>query len=312
MSRRIAAAAAVQLAISATGAVAQPAEQNSPAKAAGMAAGADLFLSADGEDSSVVRAGLNLDWDRDGPDKYRGLRLEKARFNPLGQGWRGDERIYLRAADQLGGWKWTAQVGTDGDTALGAAAIHDQSRFRKEVFVEREIVETPRGLDEGIYYSFAGAALDLPASERTVLTLVGGLQEFTGDNVRTHLRANLIHVVKPEWGLSAQLRTRWFKSSEPGEHDYYSPRWYAQLLPVLQVRRFTDSGWRYMAAAGWGAQRDSTSRWRSSRHLNASVTSPAITPGWALTSGFLYSNTPVSTGFTYSYVQFNLGITRAF
>lgn len=40
------------------------------------------------------------------------------------------------------------------------------------------------------------------------LLVVVGLHR---DNLRTHLRLNYIHVVKPEWGLSAQVRTRYFK-----------------------------------------------------------------------------------------------------
>lgn len=31
-----------------------------------------------------------------------------------------------------------------------------------------------------------------------------------------------------------------------------------------------------------------------------------------MTGGLLYTNTPVSTGFTYRYLQFNLGLTKAF
>lgn len=95
-------------------------------------------------------------------------------------------------------WKWNASVGTDGDTVLGSAAIHDESRFRKEVFVERDIVETPEGVERGSYYTFAGAALDLPVDDSNVVTLVAGVQPFTGDNVRTHVRATYVHVVKPD------------------------------------------------------------------------------------------------------------------
>jgi hypothetical protein len=80
---------------------------------------------------------------------------------------------------------------------------------------------------------------------------------------------------------------------------------------VLQVRRFI-GGWQLLGAAGLGAQRDSERGWRSSRYLNARVTSPAFRRDWAVNANFLYSNTPVGTGFTYSYVQFNLGLTRAF
>jgi hypothetical protein len=139
---------------------------------------------------------------------------------------------------------------------------------------------------------------------------VGGVQPFTGDNVRTHLRANYVHVLKPELGLSAQLRTRYFRNSVPREYDYYSPRWYAQLLPVLQLRRFS-KGWMYLVAGGIGAQRDNVSGWRRSSYFNARVTSPARS-GWALTGALLYSETPTATGQSYNYRQVNFGVTRSF
>jgi hypothetical protein len=82
-------------------------------------------------------------------------------------------------------------------------------------------------------------------------------------------------------------------------------------LPVVQVRRFV-GGWRLLGAGGYGAQRDSESRWRSSRYFNARFASPASQNGWALTGAILHTNTPVSTGFTYRYSQFNLGATKAF
>ena len=281
------------------------------AAASAPAAGADVFYSSDAEDTVVLKTGISFDLRYDGPERRLGFRIERAKFTPLGQESRTMERAYVRAADSLGAWKWNATVGTDGRTLLGSASIHDEARIRKELFVEREIVETPLGVTRRIYYTFAGAAIDLPADDRNILTLFAGVQPFTGGNVRSHLRANYVHVVKPEWGLSAQLRTRYFRSSDPGQFDYYSPRWYAEVLPVVQVRRFVD-GWQLLGAAGYGAQRDSASKWRSSRYLNARFTSPAFHRDWALTGGLLYTNTPVSTGFTYRYLQFNVGIARAF
>ena len=275
------------------------------------AVGLDLFASTDADHTEVRRAGINLDWRYAAPENYLGVRFEKARFKPLGQKWTGFERAYLRYADKSGGWSWTSQIGTDGHTALGAVSVHDDARFRKEFFVEREIVETPRGIGRGIYYTFAGAALDLPVNDRNNFTVIAGAQEFTGDNVRLHLRANYVHVVKPEWGLSLQLRSRYFHSSDPGEYDYFSPRWYAQVMPVVQIRRFS-GGWRYSAAAGYGGQRDSGSDWHSSRYFNAQVTSPVIGRSWFLKAGATYSNTPVGSGYVYDYLQVNFGVTRAF
>jgi len=299
-------------ALSATAAAAQEAEDGAAPDQRNAAVGSDFFYSADADDTDVVRLGFDLDWLNEGPEKYRGVRVEKAWFNPSGAGWRGRERVYLRGADNLGGWKWNARLGTDGDTVLGAATIHNDKPARHEYFIERDIIETPQGLRRGLYYTFAGAAFDLPVDDRNQFTLLAGLQEFTGDNLRTHLRANYIHVVKPQWGLSAQVRARLFRNSDPREFDYYSPRWYAQLLPVVQVRRFTDSGMRYLVAGGIGAQRDSATGWRRSSYFNAQVTSPPRR-NWSFDAGFLFSETPTGSGTdnSYRYTQFNLGLRRS-
>ena len=274
------------------------------------AVGGDLFYSVDADDTEVMRIGFNIDPHYRSEEDRLGIRLERARFNPLGLGWRNDERIYLRAARSFGRWNASGSIGTDGDTILGSASIYQNTPLRPEFFVEREIVETPQGLARGIYYTFAGASVDLPVDERNVFTAFAGVQDFTGDNVRTHLRANYVHVVKPDWGLSAQLRGRYFRNSDPREFDYYSPRWYAQILPLLQVRRFS-GGWRYLAAAGIGVQRDSDSDWRRSSYLNAQASGP-LGAGWRLTASALYSETPTTSGLSYDYGQFTLGLTRTF
>ena len=281
------------------------------AESFGHAVGTDLFVSTDADDTDVVKGGINLDWRFKGPELYQGIRLERARFKPLGGRSKDFDRVYLRYGDRAGHWAWTSQVGTDGHTALGSVTVHDDARFRKEFFLEREILETPQGIHKGIYYTFGGGALDLPINDRNTVTVVAGLQAFTGKNERLHLRGIYTHVVKPDWGLSVQLRGRYFHSSHPGEYDYFSPRWYSEVLPVVQLRRYS-GGWRYSLAAGIGAQRDSGSDWRSSRYVNAQVTSPAVGRRWFVKAGLVYSNTPVGSGYVYDYTQFNLALTHAF
>ena len=274
------------------------------------AAGIDFVVSTDADNTEVYRAGVNLDASYHGPERYWGVRLEKAWYKPLGQQTTGYERAYLRYADKGDNWAWSGQIGTDGDTVLGSASIHNDARIRQEYFIERDIVETPRGVGEGIYYTFLGGAIDLPVDDRNSFTLMAGAQEFTGKNVRLHARANYVHALKPEWGLSAQLRTRYIRSTEPGESDYYSPRWYAQLLPVLQLRRHA-GGWRYLVAGGVGAQRDSAGGWRSSRFVAAEVASPTIDRRWFIKAAAQYTNTPFRTG-AYNYLQVSVALTRAF
>jgi hypothetical protein len=274
------------------------------------AVGADFFASTDADNTDVYRAGLNLDLHYRDQRDYLGLRVEKAWYRPLGLATVDKDRVFLRYADSTEKWGWNAQVGTDGDTIIGSAAIHDNAKFRKEFFIERDIVETPRGVNEGIYYTFVGAAIDLPVNDRNNFTVVAGAQEFTGKNVRLHARANYVHVLKPELGLSAQLRTRYFHSTEPREYDYYSPRWYAQILPVLQMRRYS-GGWRYMVAGGVGAQRDAVSDWSASYYAAAEVTSPEVGRDWFLKASILYNNIPQNSG-AYDYGQATISLTRAF
>jgi len=159
-----------------------------------------------------------------------------------------------------------------------------------------------------------GAALDLPADERNVLALVAGAQHFTGGNMRLHLRGNYVHVVKPAWGLSLQLRTRYSHDSDPGQFDYYSPRWYAQVLPVVQLRRFVDR-WEIVAAGGLGAQRDAATSWRQSQFAQLRFRSPPNASHWSGFGEFTYTNAPsnsASSNSGYRYFQSTLGVKRRF
>lgn len=307
MTRKLlAAAAAFLLGHAPALAQADTAKEPAPTQAAGIR----LSYSIDADDTEVVASGVVLDVQYRDAERYRGVEVEHVAYNPLGLGWRNRDRVFLRGADRQGDLRWTARVGTDGHTVLGSASLRTDTRFAKEVFVERDIVETPTGLARGIYYTFAGAAIDLPLDGRNVFNLLAGVQEYTGDNVRLHLRANYIHVLDEDRGLSLQLRGRYFRNSDPREFDYYSPRWYAQALPVLQLRRFSH-GWQYLVAGGVGLQRDNASDWRRSSYFNARVTSPPA-GDWYFQAGLLFSETPTTAGQGYRYVQGTIGLSRRF
>lgn len=273
-------------------------------------AGVELFASSDADKTDIVRLSARALLDYEGPDQYRGIVLERAWFTPFGQETRKEERACLDLADTAGSWRWKARLGSDGHTVLGSASLRKDD-WSREFFVEREIIETPMGLDRGIYYTLAGASFDLPADKRNVFIAMAGVQEFTGRNVRLHLRGSYVHVVKPEWGLSAQLRARYYHSTEPGEFDYYSPRNYVQLLPMLQLRRF-DGGWEYRAQAAYGAQHATAGGWFDSRYANLRVTSPRWDKHWELQAEATYSNTSATSGPDYDYVMGRFGIAWAF
>lgn len=274
------------------------------------AVGMDFFSSTDADGTEVAKAGAHYDFHHASIEEYRGIRVESARFQPLGGQAHRDRRVYYRFADTGQAWKWNGMLGSDGHTWLGNAAIHNEAPFRQEYFVEREILETPRGLSEGLHYTFAGGAFDLPMDERNNVNLLVGVQDFTGDNLRVHARARYGYVVRPDWGLSAQLRVRAWHDSHPREYDYYAPGWYAEVLPTLQLRRF-HGGWQYLAVAGYGRSRERDSDWRPARYLELGVTSPRR-GDWFLKAGVIHSNTPVTNGYTYRYTQLSLQAMRRF
>lgn len=275
------------------------------------AVGADLFTSTDADEAETVKAGIGYDWRYRDPADFQGVRLETARFSPATGPALEEQRLYYRFARPGEDWSWNGQVGTNGETVLGSLSVHNDARVRQEYFIERQRLETAQGLAGERYHTFAGAAFDLPVDERNTLTALVGVQDFDGDNLRTHLRARAIHVLKPEWGLSVQLRTRYFHNSVPAEADYFSPEWYVEVLPVMQVRRFHD-GWQYQAAVGVGAQREADADWRAARHFEASVTSPPIGRDWHVKAAVLHSNAPVASGQGYDYRQASVSLTRAF
>jgi hypothetical protein len=132
--------------------------------------------------------------------------------------------------------------------------------------------------------------------------------------VRVHLRSNYIHVVNPQMGLSVQLRGRYFHSRHPREFDYYSPRWYAQVLPAMQLRRFI-TGWQVLGIVGVGLQRDADSAWRRSDYAQLRFRSPQKSRTWSAFGELTYSSSPSDTSTTgsgYRYFQSAFGVARRF
>jgi hypothetical protein len=288
------------------------AQDSAAAPEVGPSSGIELFASTDSDNTDVVKLLGKAALRDEGPDAYLGVAVEKAWFSPQGQHTRKDERLYLDVAQKLSdNWLAKARLGTDGHSWLGSANIRSKD-WSKEFFLEREIVETQRGLDEGVYYTFVGASFDLPVSERDVVTAMAGVQEFTGRNERLHLRGSYVRVIAPNLGLSAQLRARYFHSTAPGEFDYYSPRNFVQILPVLQMRRFTSSGWMVLGAAGYGAQRATGGHWQSARLADLRVESPRGMQGLRLFGQVQYSNNSLSGAGNYHYVMGRFGITARF
>lgn len=277
-----------------------------------LGAGVEVWSSTDSDDTDVIKLLGRAAWLDDGADRYRGIAIEQAWFKPQVGHVRQEQRLYVELADKLNDKTlWKARLGTNGKTWLGSANIRAKD-WSKELFLEREIVETRRGLDEGIYYTFVGASVDIPASERSVFNVMAGVQEFTGRNERLHLRGSYVYVVRPELGLSAQLRARYFHSTAPGEFDYYSPKDFIQILPVVQMRRFNSRGWMILGAAGYGAQTATGSGWQSARLAEIRFESPRGSRNFRAFGHFHYSNNSLIGAGDYHYLMARFGLTKTF
>jgi hypothetical protein len=295
-----------------TGPKAALAQDADPDHSPALAAGTEAFASTDSDGTSVLKILGRALWNFEGRDKFAGLAVEHVRFDPAVGDAREDRRVYLDLADQLNAnWFWRARVGTDGDTVLGSAELR-RADWSQSLFIEREIVETGQGLSQGIYYTFVGASSDIAINDANTLAVTAGVQEFTGENERLHLRARLIHSVHADAGLSAQLDGRYYHSTRPGEFDYFSPENFARLVPLAQVRRFTDSGWMFLAAGGVGLQHSTGARWSMARFGQLRLESPGSARNVQAFAEVVYTNDSISGGTDYDYLMGRAGLTLAF
>ena len=281
------------------------------------ALGVDVRASDDADGTRIARTGLSLDYRHADAGHYAGLHLQQARFSPGAGGDFERNSVYWRFAGGATGhddWSWAGMLGSDGHTWLGNANLVRNGAHRFEAFIDRSEIETPVALRQRKAATFAGAAVDLPwqaKDTRDTTVLLGGVQVFDDGNRRTHVRATQIHVLDEARGLSLQLRLRYARDSAPHSLDYYSPRWSARALPVLQWRRFR-GGWQYRVAAGIGRQADADAGWRGARLLEAGVTSPT-TRRWAVDAALVHTNEPSASGLGgYRYTQVKLSVMRSF
>ena len=137
-----------------------------------------------------------------------------------------------------------------------------------ELIGQRDLVETRAGLDAGTMTNFAAASVDHVAADRLTLIGLAGLQYFSDENRRIHLRGRLIYTLVPEQGLGIQVRARAYESSRPGGLLYFNPENYAQTDIGLRLRRSLGD-WRVLAAVGAGREDIDRNETKPTRYLEA-------------------------------------------
>ena len=137
----------------------------------------DLWVGSDADGNEARKLALGWDVDHRDIEHWWGVKVEHARFS--GRGWRDDQdRVFVSGAGDAGErWRWDGDVGTNGDDLIGRASIHSLDTYRKEFFIERDVLETRNGVAQGWVQTFAGAGIDVPMGERWSASGVAGLPQ---------------------------------------------------------------------------------------------------------------------------------------
>ena len=146
--------------------------------------------------------------------------------------------------------------------------------------LERNIVNSQGGIEDGITYNALAAVGDYVFTPSFNVGVAAGVTLFSDDNQRPFVRTRWNVALTEAYGLNAYFKTRSYRNSEPGRPQYYSPqslnevslglsvRWRADERVVLST--WADGGMQYTsngdqpiwsAFAGLASPRNGPIRW---------------------------------------------------
>jgi hypothetical protein len=109
------------------------------------------------------------------------------------------------------------------DTALG-------------VSTERGVVDSIRGLEQGLTYNSLMLVLDHQFTPRFTVGAVAGAMLFSDHNTRPMLRTRWNYELVKNSGFNGYIKTRDYYDSNPDQGNYYAPRWLAEYSGGLSWR----------------------------------------------------------------------------
>jgi hypothetical protein len=245
-------------------------------------AGAAFFVSTDNEDFSTRRiAAEYLPRFRHG-DALTGVRYTSHYFEQNAWSRRGHQLSLMhRNVDTATVTGWQLEGGIFQQNSHDLLTLDGSwrkllaERTGLELMISRDWVETANALDEGIHYTFAGAALDQGIGQHVTVIGLLGRQEFSDDNFRNHARIRFIVQPDLDLGLTLQARYRAFRSGRDDVNGaYFNPENFHEALFAVGWRQRIE-GWTLSSIAGTGRQKVSNSPHRPSHLLEIGLQSPA-------------------------------------
>jgi hypothetical protein len=272
-----------------------------------------VFVSQDSEDFLVSKVGAGVvPLYRNGND-YAAIKAANHRYAVAD--WSAQATQVSVAATTIDAKTGLGYQGSLGLNDLGGrqllTADIDYSRSLSDttqggLFLNRDWVETRSALTQGISHTFLGGSVEQHIAPRWTVIGLLGQQLFSDGNVRSHLRARLIHDLLPELGLNLQYRYRHFWNSSPYSGYYFSPDVYEENMLALGLRRRID-GWMLAGTLGLGQQKVSSDPETATHLAELELTSPLAGRIFFKTrTGFSDSAAFSGPNYIYRYLQLDL------
>jgi len=290
------------------------------ALAAGAARGADsgagisAFAADDSEGFATGRVSLGYLPAYTNRDIHTGVRVAGSHFAQ--DGWQRDaQQISVVHRDLDSATTDGLQVEAGFSRQGGHGLLTLDAGYRKalsaktsvEVFLNRDWVETRRALDDGVRFTFGGAAVEQGIGEHVTVVGLAGYQDFSDGNHRTHGRLRLIVQPSLELGLTLQARVRTWRGAGDGTiRSYFNPARYDEAMLALGWRkRF--SGNMASVTAGVGRQRVGDAERTATRLLEAAWETPVkARSSLRLRAGYNRSAAFGGPDYSYRYAQAEL------
>jgi hypothetical protein len=171
-----------------------------------------------------------------------GLKAGAMRFTGP-DGWNADgQRLVATYRHESEGVQLDANAGVvklgSHDRAVGALDVMRKvaSASSLGLSVERNLVDSVRGIDAGLVFTSLALVADHAFNERFNVGLAGGSTWFSNDNRRPFLRTRWNASLYEPVGLNAYLKTRSYRNSNPYRAEYFSPERLNEVSLGLSTR----------------------------------------------------------------------------
>lgn len=277
------------------------------------AMGGGLSQSYDSERFSSRRLNAEAMTSYQHLDHRTGIRYTDHLFSQDDWQRRGQQlRLVARRTDRKTTDGWNAELGWLQQSNHDLLTL--DSSYRQtlsggsalEIFANRDVVETRTALNQGLYFNFVGASVDVPVNPNVTLVGLAGYQAFSDDNQRRHLRGRVIWQPSLDLGLTLQLRYRWFDNSKLDVgRAYFNPERYQEgMLAIGWRQRIGD--WRNAVTAGLGSQQIAFDSATPTQLLELSSETQVERYALRLRAGYTRAAGPAATsdpGYWYRYLM---------